>query len=813
MRRVDIRYSVNGATQAQRAAQDVANAEKKMADSVRSANKELKSQESAWTSLKASIVAAESAVSLMQSALGGIKSSLDGLKSGAQVRDVARAFEQLGGSAASLGVMRDNLRSAVSDNQIRRFANMARVLGLTAKQFEQLTPIANAASNVLGIDVAFALESVTTGVARQSKLWLDNLGILVDVEGEQKKLAKSLGTTTAKLDDAQKKQAFFNGVVAAGAKIIESAPLDGYADSYNRIEAAVSNAADMVNASLSKAFTPLAESLARFVKENQAGLTRALDGMASAFLTIGQFAVTYSAPLIAFAKTFFAVKLYKGAAASLAAFVASMQRLPALTGAASAAGASVGAAFVGSFKTAASGIGVVLSSLIRGLGAAGLVISAAVSLGQAIGDAIGAGAEKTLSEMTAGVVAQVKETYAALGLDAPLTEAVSLERQRRAGLAVPVGKMEGSDVPVLRRVSDLMAGESPAFARQFIQAEVRRLQAAQKTLERERTAALRASARLGGGAEGTERALGRFRGRERQIETALANLSNALARVGTRPTVELSDKEKKDARKALARQGATLAAMVGASLETGRRVSLMAETEGGARDLPTLAQASAAFRDQERRSGARFSLSEDGGGLGFVEGIREYGKAVETLIGPLMKLEDIGTSAFNSLTDGIGRAATSAIIAGESFGKSIKKLTAAILESISVQAFSQAAYLSAIGIALAAGLPIPGVGVFGAASAGAAFAAAGALTGVGAAAALASKAVGGGGGGGGAVGAVARGGGFDTPGRGGAGVDPQGMVRNEVTVLVSIGPQDLYGAMARTDDENTRSRARRSFAR
>jgi hypothetical protein len=788
-------------------------AQKQVTKETTQLTKEVVKQTPAWSHLSAGIVAAESGVSLLRQGLQAVKTVFDDLKGGAQVRDVARAFEVMGGSAAGLAEMRDNLRGAVSDNQIRRFNNMARALGLTTQQFQALTPIANAASNLLGIDVSYALESVTTGVARQSKLWLDNLGIIVDTEGAYKKAAKALGIKASALDDAQKKQAFFNAVVEAGNRLIKFAPLDGYADAYNRVEAAVGNAGDAVKASLSQAFAPLAEQFAEFIRQNQGGLLRFFDGVAAGMLAIANVVTSYGGAMLDFAKIFFAAKLYQSAATSLQGFVATFGRLPGLVSAASASGLNAANAFVGAFKRGTSAIASTLSVLIRGLGVAGLVISAAISLGEAIGNFIGVGAEKSLSDLTKTVVAKVNEAYAGMGLDMPLSEAVQLQNQRRAGLAVSVGKTEDG-IPVLGRVSELEQEYGQQLARQLIQAEIRRNQAALGQLSQDRTVALRANAIRGGGRAGTQEVLGRFGPEERRLKLAIDNLGKAIVQIGADPERGIAGGQKK------------LTAEERAELRDIRRlISAFSGAYSEAEDA-TMAQGIAervqATRrqmiiDQERSPGGRRLEGQAGGIQAFALGTSvqaltmaatEAAKttaAIEAMMDPLTRLGEIGSGAFNMLADGMGQAAASAIIHGESFSKSIKQLTGAVLESIAVQALSQSAYLAAIGIAMSAGIPIPGLGFFGAAGASAAFASAAALAGVGATAAVAARAFGGGGGPAGQ--GAARSGAFDTPSSRGLGQSASSAIQNNVTVLVNLPTEPVYGAMAQVNDNNNRSRA------
>jgi hypothetical protein len=840
VRRVDIRYNVRGASGASRAADLVAGSERNLRASVEAANKAIREQENAWTRLGATAVSIESAMSVLRSAIDGVKRSMDALKGGAQVRDVARAFEVLGGTAAGLAEMRDNLRGAVSDNQIRRFNNMARALGLTSGQFKQLTPIANAASNILGIDVSHALESVTTGVARGSKLWLDNLGIIVDSEGAYKRLARELGVSVDKLTDAQKKQAFFNEVVKAGNRLIDFAPLDGYADAYNRVTSAINNASDSAFAALSKAFAPMAEELTAFLNRNRYRLSQTFKEFGEALSAVGKFVAEHGESLVAFVKTFFAAKLITAASKALGGFVQKMASLPeqlgAATGAAQSAGQALGSAYLGGWRGTVGRMREGLTGYLKGLAKHAGLLAAASAVGASIGQAIGKAMNAHITEEASFGKAVTDFAQKARLLGSGVTPGEISEGSELFGrgqaIKVRIKTQDGNiNAPLGFDKAASLIGREQAIESLRLQKEIYRkqaeaadaqLKAARETLRGASGTAARAAADQA--FQAAERAA-------RRASTRFGGASRLLSEVA--PPVEatpLSDGDRKKAEKARMKALRQMLTHYGDAVRRGDRVSFLTggtgefadltpQVYGGTRTLPTLAEASAAFRSDPRnvreqvdgQAGGFFGTLATQGLSTMVGQVTEATAAFNALIEPISRLGEIGAGAFNALTDGIGQAAASAIIHGQSFQKSIKAMTASILESVAVQAFSQAAYLSAIGIAMAAGIPIPGVGVFAAASAGAAFSSAAALAGVGAAAAVGARAFGGGGGGG-AVQSVARQGGFDTPGRGGLGVgNPTDAITNNVTVLVSLPTEPTYDAMASVQQGRERSRARASM--
>jgi hypothetical protein len=102
--------------------------------------------------------------------------------------------------------------------------------------------IASATSKMTGQSITEAFNDITMGVARQSRMILDNLGIIVNVDDANRKYAKSLGTTADALDDAQKKQAFMNAVLEAGNDMIKRlGSSSGSLDGVNKLIAAQSD--------------------------------------------------------------------------------------------------------------------------------------------------------------------------------------------------------------------------------------------------------------------------------------------------------------------------------------------------------------------------------------------------------------------------------------------------------------------------------------------------------------------------------------------------------------------------------------------
>ena len=130
---------------------------------------------------------------------------------GQKVINIQQAFGRIAGdNALAIRDLKDATGGLVSEYELMVQANTAITLG-SAKNIEQFAELARTAQQLgraLGVDAGFALNSLNIGIARQSKLILDNLGIIVSVEQANKKYAASLGTTVKRLTDAHKKEAF-----------------------------------------------------------------------------------------------------------------------------------------------------------------------------------------------------------------------------------------------------------------------------------------------------------------------------------------------------------------------------------------------------------------------------------------------------------------------------------------------------------------------------------------------------------------------------------------------------------------------------
>lgn len=134
------------------------------------------------------------------------------LELGAQMQTLRASFEQMknqtGGVSLSLDELRAATRGTVSDVDLLTTANKAMSLGLPTDDLGDLMAAAMKLGRVMGIDTLSAVDSLATGIGRQSKLILDNLGVTFDASEAYDWYAQKMGVSSSALDENTKKLAW-----------------------------------------------------------------------------------------------------------------------------------------------------------------------------------------------------------------------------------------------------------------------------------------------------------------------------------------------------------------------------------------------------------------------------------------------------------------------------------------------------------------------------------------------------------------------------------------------------------------------------
>ncbi len=104
--------------------------------------------------------------------------------------------------------------------------------------------IAQRLGRALGRDTASSVESLITGIGRQSRLMLDNIGIIVKSDEAYREYANKIGTTVDKLTDADKKTAFLQATMESARQKVAllGKEVNTSQDSFDRLATSVSNA-------------------------------------------------------------------------------------------------------------------------------------------------------------------------------------------------------------------------------------------------------------------------------------------------------------------------------------------------------------------------------------------------------------------------------------------------------------------------------------------------------------------------------------------------------------------------------------------
>jgi len=158
----------------------------------------------------------------------GIRQTLKFAETSANVDSMETAFTTLSGATENSTVALIKLKKAtnntMSEFNLFQQANNAMILGVTKNSDEmaEMFDVAQRLGRALGRDTASSVESLITGIGRQSRLMLDNIGIIVKSDEAYEAYAKKLGITADELSDVDKKQAFLNATMESARKKVKS---------------------------------------------------------------------------------------------------------------------------------------------------------------------------------------------------------------------------------------------------------------------------------------------------------------------------------------------------------------------------------------------------------------------------------------------------------------------------------------------------------------------------------------------------------------------------------------------------------------
>ena len=186
----------------------------------------VKSAQGAVRGLTGSVRALMASIAPLVGAYAVFEGLRQSIKMSGEVEGVAQSFKNLGKEFGNtdqfLSKLKDSTDGTVSSLELMKQANNAMLLGIVESQdeFAEVTDVAQRLARAVGEDAVYGIESLVTGMGRQSKLMLDNLGIIIDTNKAYETHAKKLGKSTSQLTDAEKKTAFLNATMeSARAKV------------------------------------------------------------------------------------------------------------------------------------------------------------------------------------------------------------------------------------------------------------------------------------------------------------------------------------------------------------------------------------------------------------------------------------------------------------------------------------------------------------------------------------------------------------------------------------------------------------------
>jgi len=220
--------------------------------------------------------------------LGKDGSALDVLER--KFERVTKAFGQDAGTL--LNTWQDAAKGAISRAELMAKANYLMLTGVPVAEMEWMLQAVSNASAATGRSMEDLFDKLSLGLARGSKLFLDDLGIILDVTAANETYAKSIGKSADALTDQEQKLAFVAAAREAAARQeqVLGKATESTATVIQRAETAVKDAGD----ELKKAFAPTAARVAKVVtflaKAFQAipqPVKRAAAGLASGAAGVG----------------------------------------------------------------------------------------------------------------------------------------------------------------------------------------------------------------------------------------------------------------------------------------------------------------------------------------------------------------------------------------------------------------------------------------------------------------------------------------------------------------------------------------------
>lgn len=131
--------------------------------------------------------------------------------------------------------------------------------------FVKMAELSKKAARATGQDVDFMFESLVLGIARESKLILDNLGISLDITKAKDDYAASLGKTSEQLTQSEAKHAVLNGALTQLEGIYGNVAVSagGFSGAMQQLQTFITNARIEIGRELEPVLADLTKELVR----------------------------------------------------------------------------------------------------------------------------------------------------------------------------------------------------------------------------------------------------------------------------------------------------------------------------------------------------------------------------------------------------------------------------------------------------------------------------------------------------------------------------------------------------------------------
>jgi hypothetical protein len=216
------------------------------------------------------------AVGIATTAYFGARGLIEGISTvvsiSSQLENVEKGFNNLarasGFSTSAIDKLRRATDGTMDSMDLMTQANNMMLLGITDSedQMAEMFDVAQRLASALGKDTAFGVESLVTGLGRQSKLMLDNLGIMFDVEDANKNYANAINKTVSELTEQERKQAFVNEAMAQANKLVDGLGEEqlSTADSILQMKTALTELAVVIGDAISPAVVGVSKVIVAF---------------------------------------------------------------------------------------------------------------------------------------------------------------------------------------------------------------------------------------------------------------------------------------------------------------------------------------------------------------------------------------------------------------------------------------------------------------------------------------------------------------------------------------------------------------------